>query len=80
VIIKSDKILSQNIGKARKRNTKPILTPKISCGFWTKLGNFGNTWSDHFLKKLNVKNEGNNLGSITLLNIKKLQPLIPWDL
>jgi hypothetical protein len=36
------------------------LTPKIPCGFWTKLGSFGRSCRNHFFQELNVRNEGNN--------------------
>jgi hypothetical protein len=36
------------------------LTPKIPCGFWTKLGSFGPNCKNHFFPKLNVRNEGSD--------------------
>jgi hypothetical protein len=31
------------------------LTPKIPCGFSTKLGNFGHSWRNHFPPKIKFK-------------------------
>jgi hypothetical protein len=36
------------------------LTPKIHCGFWTKLDSFGHSCKNHFSPKLNVRNEGSD--------------------
>jgi hypothetical protein len=35
-----------------------ILTPKIPCGFWTKLGSFGHSWRIHFPQKFKCKKQG----------------------
>jgi hypothetical protein len=32
-----------------------MLTPKIPCGFWTKLGSFGHSWRNHFPQKFKYK-------------------------
>jgi hypothetical protein len=32
-------------------NGSSLLTPKIPCGFWTKLGSFGHSWRNHFPQK-----------------------------
>jgi hypothetical protein len=32
-----------------------MLIPKIPCGFWTKLGNFGHSWRNHFPQKNKCK-------------------------
>jgi hypothetical protein len=37
-----------------------FLTPKIPCGFSTKLGSFGHSWRNHFPQKLNVRNKESN--------------------
>jgi hypothetical protein len=34
------------------------LTPKIPCGFGTKLGNFGHCWKNHFPQKFKCKKQG----------------------
>jgi hypothetical protein len=31
---------------------KKALTPKIPCGFGTKLGRFGHSWRNHFSPKI----------------------------
>jgi hypothetical protein len=32
-----------------------LLTPKIPCGFWTNLGNFGHSWRNPFSQKFKSK-------------------------
>jgi hypothetical protein len=34
-----------------------MLIPKIPCGFWTKLGNFGHSWRNHFPQKFKCKKQ-----------------------
>ena len=33
-----------------------FLTPKVSCGFWTKLGTVGHNWRNHFSQQNKCKN------------------------
>jgi hypothetical protein len=38
-----------------KNGKKFYLTPKIPCGFSTKLGSFGHSWRNHFPPKIKFK-------------------------
>jgi hypothetical protein len=61
---KNQSPLIQNLSKSFKQSPQlphiktPRLTPKIPCGFWTKLSNFGHSWKNHFPPKTKCKKQG----------------------